>query len=89
MALGWLGVGPLVLGLYTAFLLGGIGGLLLSAMRIFHRRHYPFGPFLVLGAWLGAVFTSQLAAAYGWVVNGIVSLVSLGAGCSAVARAAP
>jgi leader peptidase (prepilin peptidase)/N-methyltransferase len=76
MALGWLGLGPLVLGLYTAFLLGGIGGVLLSAMRIFHRRHYPFGPFLVLGAWLGAVFTSQLAAAYGWVINGIVSLFS-------------
>jgi leader peptidase (prepilin peptidase)/N-methyltransferase len=76
MALGWLGVEPLVLGLYTAFLLGGIGGLLLSWLRIFHRRHYPFGPFLVLGAWLGAVFTSQLAAAYAWVVDGIVSLVS-------------
>jgi leader peptidase (prepilin peptidase) / N-methyltransferase len=76
MALGWLGGGPLVLGLYTAFLIGGIGGLVLSRMRIFHRRHYPFGPFLSLGAWLGAVFTGQLAAAYGWVVDGIVSLVS-------------
>jgi leader peptidase (prepilin peptidase) / N-methyltransferase len=76
MALGWLGVAPLVLGLYTAFLLGGIGGLLLSSLRIFHRRHFPFGPFLALGAWLGAVFTSELGAAYEWVINGIVSLVS-------------
>ena len=76
MALGWLGVGPLVLGMYTAFLLGGIGGVLLSALRIFHRRHYPFGPFLALGAWLGAVFTQPLGAAYLWVINGIVSLVS-------------
>lgn len=76
MALGWLGVAPLVLGLYTAFLIGGIGGLVLSRLRIFHRRHYPFGPFLALGAWLGAVFTGQLAAAYAWVVDGIASLVS-------------
>jgi prepilin signal peptidase PulO-like enzyme (type II secretory pathway) len=45
-------------------------------LRIFHRRHYPFGPFLALGAWLGAVFTSQIGAAYAWVINSIVSLVS-------------
>jgi leader peptidase (prepilin peptidase)/N-methyltransferase len=76
MALGWLGVAPLVLGMYTAFLLGGIGGLLLSSLKIFHRRHYPFGPFLAVGAWLGAVFTGPLGAAYGWVINAIVSLVS-------------
>jgi leader peptidase (prepilin peptidase) / N-methyltransferase len=76
MALGWLGVAPLVLGLYTAFIIGAIGGLVLSRLRIFHRRHYPFGPFLALGAWLGAVFTGQLAAAYAWVVDGIASLVS-------------
>ncbi|MEP7091838.1 MAG: A24 family peptidase [Nocardioidaceae bacterium] len=75
MALGWLGVGPLVLGIYTGFLLGGIGGLLLSVLRIFHRKHYPFGPFMVLGAWLAAGLTTQLGAAYGAVVTGLVSLL--------------
>jgi leader peptidase (prepilin peptidase)/N-methyltransferase len=73
--LGWLGVAPLVLGVYTAFVLGGIGGLLLAGLKVFHRRHSPFGPAMVLGAWLGVVATSQLGAVYGWVVNGLVSLV--------------
>ncbi len=75
LALGWLGVPYLVIGIYTGFLLGGVGGLLLSVTRIFHRRHYPFGPFMVLGAWLGIVATTQIGAAYGWVVTGLTSLV--------------
>ena len=72
--LGWLGVAPLVLGIYTGFLLGGVGGLLLSAVRIFHRKHYPFGPFMVIGAWSGIVFTPQLGSAYGWVITSLASL---------------
>jgi leader peptidase (prepilin peptidase)/N-methyltransferase len=71
LALGWLGPGPLVLGVYTGFVLGGIGGGLLSALKVFHRKHYPFGPFMVFGAWLGVVFPEQLGAAYGWLVNAV------------------
>lgn len=74
MALGWLGVPQLVLGMYTGFLLGGVGGLLLSLLRLFHRKHYPFGPFMVAGAFLGVVFTGELATSYGWAVNGITAL---------------
>ena len=77
MALGWLGVQQLVLGMYTGFLLGGIGGLLLSAVRVFHHRHVPFGPFMILGAFLGAAFPGQLGAGYGWLVNGVT--VAIGA----------
>jgi leader peptidase (prepilin peptidase)/N-methyltransferase len=76
LTLGWLGPAPLVLGIYTGFLLGGFGGLLLSAVRVFHRRHYPFGPFMVVGAWAGIVFTSQLGGGYGWVVTRLAALVS-------------
>ncbi|HYO39565.1 MAG TPA: A24 family peptidase [Nocardioidaceae bacterium] len=76
MALGWLGVAELVLGIYTGFVLGGLAGLVLSGLRIFHHRHTPFGPHLVVGALLGAAFPAQLAAAYGWVVEALVSLVS-------------
>ena len=76
MALGWIGVPQLTLGLYTAFVLGGVVGLLLTLVKVFHHRHSPFGPHLCLGALLGVVFPVQLAAAYGAVVNGLVSLVS-------------
>jgi len=75
MALGWLGLPELFLGLYTGFLLGGVVGLVLSRLRVFHHRHTPFGPHMVLGALLGVVVPDQLATAYGWVVNGLVSLV--------------
>lgn len=71
LALGWLGVQQLVLGLYTGFLLGGVLGLLLAALKVFHRRHSPFGPYMVLGAFLGAAFPGQLGMVYGWVVNGL------------------
>jgi leader peptidase (prepilin peptidase)/N-methyltransferase len=74
--LGWLGVAPLLLGIYTGFLLGAVGGMLLSVLRVFHRKHYPFGPFMVLGAWLGIVAAAPLGAAYGWVIQGLVDLVS-------------
>jgi leader peptidase (prepilin peptidase)/N-methyltransferase len=75
MALGWLGLPQLVLGMYTGFLLGGVGGLLLSLVRVFHRKHYPFGPFMVAGAFLGVAFPGELATAYGWVINGVTDLV--------------
>jgi leader peptidase (prepilin peptidase)/N-methyltransferase len=76
LALGWLGVAELALGFYTAFLLGGVAGLVLSGLKVFHRRHTPFGPHLVVGALLGVVFPAELAGAYGWVVQSLVSLVS-------------
>lgn len=79
MALGWLGVGPLVIGIFLGFLLGGVGGGLLSALKVFHRKHYPFGPFMVVGALLGAVFPGEIAAGYGWLVqalaDGVLALV--------------
>jgi leader peptidase (prepilin peptidase)/N-methyltransferase len=76
MALGWVGVAPLVLGIYTGFLLGAVGGGLLSLLKVFHRRHYPFGPFMVVGAFLALVFPAELGGAYGWVVAGVSSLLA-------------
>jgi len=74
MALGWLGIPQLALGLYTGFVLGGVVGLLLNALKVFHHKHAPFGPHMAIGALLGVVVPGQLGAAYGWVINGIVSL---------------
>ena len=55
MALAWEGWPQLVLGLYAAFVLGGIIGAVLSAFKIVDRKGYPFGPFLMFGAWFAVV----------------------------------
>lgn len=56
IALGYLGWGPLLVGVYGGFLLGGVGGGLLSVLRIVERKAFPFGPFMLVGALLGIVF---------------------------------
>jgi leader peptidase (prepilin peptidase)/N-methyltransferase len=60
MALGWEGWPQLVLGLYAAFLLGGVVGGVLSALKVVDRKGYPFGPFLLFGAWLAMVTAPAL-----------------------------
>jgi leader peptidase (prepilin peptidase)/N-methyltransferase len=54
LALGALGWAELATGIYGAFLVGGLGGALLSLLRIVNRKRYPFGPFMLVAA-LGAV----------------------------------
>lgn len=66
MALGQLGYAELVVGIYAAFILGGFGGLLLSALRLVNRRRYPFGPFMLLAALLGVVAGPAVARGLGW-----------------------
>jgi leader peptidase (prepilin peptidase)/N-methyltransferase len=74
LGLGWLSGVQVVLGLYTGVLLGGVLGSVLALAKVFHRKHYPFGPFLLIGSYLAAVFPRELVHAYGWVVQGIVGL---------------
>jgi leader peptidase (prepilin peptidase) / N-methyltransferase len=50
MALGYLGWPELATGIYGAFLVGGLGGALLSALRIVDRKRFPFGPFMLVAA---------------------------------------
>jgi leader peptidase (prepilin peptidase)/N-methyltransferase len=64
LALGLLGWGQLTLGIYAGFLLGGVGGLVLSAARVVDRGAYPFGPFMLLGALVGVVLGGPLAEVY-------------------------
>lgn len=85
MALGWFGLMALALGLYAGFLLGGVVGLVLARLKVFHHRHMPFGPHMIVGALLAVVVPDQLTAAYGWLINGLVNgivegLLSLGGG---------
>lgn len=64
IALGFLGWGELLVGVYAGFLLGGIGGTLLTLLRIVDRRAYPFGPFMLLGALVGVVWGLPVADLY-------------------------
>ncbi len=62
IALGQVGWGELLVGVYAGFLLGGVGGLLLSRLRIVERKGYPFGPFMLVGAVVGLVAGPALTA---------------------------
>jgi leader peptidase (prepilin peptidase)/N-methyltransferase len=56
LGLGYLGWPELLVGLYAGFLLGAVGGGLLSVLKIVDRKRYPFGPFMLLGALVGLVW---------------------------------
>lgn len=64
IALGYLGWGPLLVGIYAGFLVGGLGGGLLSVLRVVERRSYPFGPFMFVGAVVGVLWGETVARAY-------------------------
>ncbi|KQY59164.1 hypothetical protein ASD11_06130 [Aeromicrobium sp. Root495] len=53
LALGPLGSTTTTVGGYAGFLLGAVGGLVLSALKIVNPRSFAFGPYLVVGAALG------------------------------------
>ncbi|MFL6135999.1 MAG: prepilin peptidase [Nocardioidaceae bacterium] len=65
IALGYLGWSELLTGVYAGFLLGGVGGLLLSLLRLVDRKAYPFGPFMLVGAVVGVVAGPYVGALYG------------------------
>nr|WP_111719640.1 A24 family peptidase [Homoserinimonas sp. OAct 916] len=63
--LGWLGWGPLAVGAFSAFLLGGFFSLaLLLARRADRKSGIPFGPWMLAGAWLGIFFGESIWTAY-------------------------
>jgi leader peptidase (prepilin peptidase)/N-methyltransferase len=63
IALGWLGWGPLLVGVYAGFVLGGVLGGLLSVLKIVERKGFPFGPFMMLGALVGLLWGDALWSA--------------------------
>lgn len=56
IALGFLGWSQLLTGVYAGFLIGGVGGGLLAAFKVFGRQSFPFGPFMLLGALVGILW---------------------------------
>lgn len=66
LALGALGWGELATGIYAAFLLGGVGGALLSLLRIVNRKRFPFGPFMLVAAVLAVALGPWVADRFGY-----------------------
>ncbi len=63
--LGWLGWGPLIVGALLAFVLGGIFGIAMIALRRGGRRTaIPFGPWMLAGAWIGIIAGVPIATGY-------------------------
>ncbi|MGO4783455.1 prepilin peptidase [Cryobacterium sp. W22_MBD10_FK3] len=63
--LGWLGWGPLAVGAFGAFLLGGLFSVMLIITRRANRKSgIPFGPWMLAGAWLGILGGRDIANWY-------------------------
>ena len=61
----WLGWGTLAVGVFGAFLLGGVGSLgLIAAGRAGRKSRIPFGPYMIAGALLAILLGEPLASAY-------------------------
>jgi leader peptidase (prepilin peptidase)/N-methyltransferase len=60
LALGWLGWGPLLVGLYAGLILGGVCGVVLTLLKVVDRRNNPFGPYMLIGALIGVLWGGQI-----------------------------
>ena len=64
-ALGWLGWGPALVGLFAAWLIGGVVALvLLVSGRAGRGTHLAFGPFMLIGAGVGLLVGAPVLAWY-------------------------
>jgi leader peptidase (prepilin peptidase)/N-methyltransferase len=66
LALGYLGWEQVVVGGYAGVLIGGLGGVLLKMFKVLRERTVPFGPFMVVGAFVGAGIGEQLMSSLGY-----------------------
>lgn len=65
LLLGWLGWSYVVLGIFLAFVLGGLTGIVLLALRKAKRRTaLPFGPFMLAGMIVAVVWGAPIIDAY-------------------------
>jgi leader peptidase (prepilin peptidase)/N-methyltransferase len=65
-ALGYLGWSTFIIGVYAIFIIGGLGGALLSIVRIVNRKRFPFGPFMLFGTAVGVAFGPAIAGHLGY-----------------------
>ncbi len=65
MALGYLGWGSLIVGAFAAFLLGGVFSIaLLLTGKATRKSGIPFGPWMLLGAWVGIFCGNEISEWY-------------------------
>ncbi|MGL3148736.1 prepilin peptidase [Microbacterium sp. A82] len=65
MLLGWLGWPQLIIGGFSAFLIGGVVGVTLMLARKADRKSgLPFGPFMLGGSWIGIFAGPAIAGLY-------------------------
>lgn len=65
LALGWLGWGSFVVGAFAAFVCGGVFGVVLMALgKAGRKSRVPFGPWMLLGCWVGIFAGEELASWY-------------------------
>lgn len=62
LALGLVSWGAVVVGMFSGILLAGITAVVLLVVR--RRTHYPYGPYLLIGALAGALFGEAFASWY-------------------------
>lgn len=63
--LGWLGWGAVAVGAFSAFILGGAYAVVLLLLRRANRKSgIPFGPWMLLGAWVGVFAGETIARGY-------------------------
>lgn len=60
LALGALGTSETLVGIYGGFILGAVLGVVLSRLKVIDPRGYAFGPYMIVGAVLGAAFGPAL-----------------------------
>jgi leader peptidase (prepilin peptidase)/N-methyltransferase len=65
LCLGYLGWAEVLTGLYSGFLLGGVGSLVLVLLRrVTMKTHVPFGPYMMAGALAGLIWGGTFASWY-------------------------
>ncbi len=65
LILGFLGWGALIVGAFAAFLLGGLFSIgLLFTGKATRKSGIPFGPWMLLGAWVGIIFGREISSWY-------------------------
>lgn len=63
--LGWISWSAVLVGAFAAFLIGGVVGLTLIGLRRAGRKtSIPFGPYMLLGAWVGVFAGDVVGRAY-------------------------
>lgn len=66
LALGYLGWPETIAGLLLIFVTGSVGAIAQAVRRRSFRGRLPYGPYMIIGAWLGVVLGPWLAAGAGY-----------------------